>query len=213
MKLLIPLIFITQLASANFLDSLKAIKPKKYYLETGGNSAIFLSLKVNNNLYNEFLQYPPFVTNIGFSCQRNHKYKTSYSISIYDIYFKNKEIKGEVMNITFANLSFGIQKRVFQKKRFQYFEYGCLNWMIGYETIFINRYYWETNRHSSFYNSFGIGIGNGFNYRMGERFNIGLDIGYYHYFERPRLQYPQDYPSYKPVRDLIVTNLKIGFRL
>lgn len=211
MKFLISILLFSSFAEAGLVDSLNTKKNRKYSFETGINTAFFISTKVHNNFKNEFLLFP-FIMNMGIGYQRNDNYKTIISYTVYGNEFKQKYI-GDIAFIGFINVSFGLQKKLIQKKKFQYYQLASLNWRAGYEEIFLGNYFSEGLYEKSIYNSPGIGFGNGLSYKIAKGTTLGIDLGYYHFFEKSRLENPKAMPNHRPVRNLLISNFKFSFLL
>lgn len=212
MRVLFLILLILSLNKLYANDSVEIKKQRKLSIEPGFHSIFFLSNKVKNDFENELLFYTG-ITNLQLGYKFNNNYKTFMSFSWYYSRFENKKnVKGEMFDIFSHQISSGLQKKIIDKGKFEIFGKLSLNYRFGRERMFI-AFNNESHVDNSIYNSFGVGLSNGLDYRIGKRISLGIEIGYFHFFEKSRLDYSEDYSDHKPVRNIIISNFKIGFLL
>lgn len=214
-RIAIFLLLSTIITSANSLDSLIVKRDRKFSVEIGRNTCYILSNKVINNFHNyRHAHGINRFTSIGVLYKINNNYKSFLSYSMYGDYYKGNLSKGsgQVMELFFFQLSAGMQKKLIQKGNFQDYAHLSLNYRHGYEFVYFSHYFNEIQTGVSEYNSFGLGIGDGISYTIKTRTFITLEAGYFHFFEKSRLDPSSEFPGHKPISDLIVGHIKLGIK-
>ena len=222
MKFLI-LIFI---ALGPYLTFSKANKSntRQHRLELGVSytSIYFLSSKTNNYFNNYYANYFGNIPN-PTGCHASYNLNKAYSISLnfggYGIFPGNRDKIPAITQINFLNLGISLNRKILQHKNFKILATTSLSKRWGQEVVLLGYYnpsgFCSISDYSE-YKSLGIGGGANFNYTMRNRFILGLEVQYAHYFEKPNLSNNYDsefYSNYKPLKDMIIGNLKASVLL
>ncbi len=177
-------------------------------IEPGLNTAMVFSKNIENNYKNSRTRLSG-ITSLGFGYNINQVSKLNFNYSWFRNTFNSKPIEGSVLASKFQRISIGYQKAIIRKRKFYCFGEFNINWRKGSEGVFVRKYFWETIEDRSLYNSFGIGSGVGACYKISNLFSLGIDVGYFHFFDKPNLQWPSNIPTYKPANNLLIGNLKV----
>ncbi len=220
MRFIILILLILKIIPSFGNDTKK--RQRRFSIEPGVNTSILLTNRIKNNYKNVYLDpknkhfYFIGISSLGFGYQINKNYKASISTSEYLQKFNSKEVKGDVISVYFILISLDLQKKLIQKNNFKYFGQISINYRDGVEGAAGNLRWYLPEYDVIYYNhQLGLGLGNGINYKVSKRFYLTADIGYYHFLKLPGMiglvNVQPFYP--KPINNVIIGNLKIGFLL
>lgn len=197
-------------------ESADTIKYRRFIVEIGRNSSYILSNKLTNNGHNYRKSHGLnrlTLIGVGYSFN-NDKNLLTLNYSIYGNYFSlEKEKNDNIYELFFNHLSLGLSRKILQKRGISDYTQFSLNYRNGVEFIYIGTAFGHYIVDASEYKSLGLGVSNTISYSIRKRFYLAFELGYYHFFEKSRLNYPPNSPNYSPNKDFLSGSVKIGVKL
>ncbi len=190
-------------------------KPKdsfgpKNLIETGLTGMNFFNhhgFYILDPLFNGYISYTRVILPQHFFVKIDHH--------AYDITYRRKQNAAGAVAMTSAHIARLSIGKVWVYKKWRFSPYVSLDYRKGYgDWVQLAKAYMNPPYGIFPYKSLGAGIGGSVNYRIGERFMVGLETHLDYFFQKSNSRYLDTYTNewvkYEPDNTISISHLKIG---